>query len=86
MQVVYLEVSMVGSASRVAGKLRWGREKANQGLLMNYTMLGDWASPGEILVNCVENAPDWFHRRMETWEKLTNGSFQPMVESCPQEY
>lgn len=48
-----------------------GREKANQGLLMNYTMLGDWASPGEILVNCVENALDWFHRRMETWEKLT---------------
>jgi len=67
-QVVYLEVSMVGSASRVAGKLRWGWEKVNQGLLMNCTMLGDGASPDEILVNCVESALDWCLRRMETWE------------------
>ena len=35
---------------------------------MNCTMLGDGSSPDEILVNCVESAPDWFHRRMETWE------------------
>ena len=29
---------------------------------------GDGSSPEEILVNCVESAPDCFHRRMETWE------------------